>query len=144
MRGWPRASWSTIMFWGPLMALPPVPCLGTGSGSLLSISTSVLHPLSSSASTAEGTVLVRGILILPVTSPVCRQSALSTPQFASGWVRAAGGGWAVLLLPRQPLWGRPRQCLFLDHPLPSAHCLSRVLSPREILTACGPVHVLVT
>lgn len=55
------------------MALPLAPLFG--SGSLLSISTSVLHPLSSSVSAADCTFLVLGILSFrpPETSPACRQ-----------------------------------------------------------------------
>lgn len=93
------------------------------------------HYLFSSASVADHLLLVLEILSLLHSSPaqLLGKGVISILRFASGCVRAAGGGWTVLLLSWQPLWGHPRQCLFLDLPLPSTYCFSKFQNQKEIL-----------
>ena len=135
MHSWLRASCCNIIFRGPLMALPLVPLFGPGSFRFLPLPTSCFHfclrwgrRIPCSWSTP---------VVPPQTNPTHRHSVLGVLGFTSGGVRTADEGWAALLFPWQPLSGRPWQCLFLDHPLPSAHCFSREQNQREILTVVG-------
>lgn len=128
---WASVSWSNIVFWGLLMALPLVHL--SGSGSVSSFSALYLladHPYPWNTP----------IVPLPA-SPPCKQRYWGLPPGVWGLQVVAGQqcwfSWRLL-------WGYSRQCLFLDHswiflypqPIVSLECKTRrkFLLPNYLVT----------